>query len=194
MSKSFKFRFLALAGILASGIYLGSDSIGRDGVWVDVPFFKQGRNLCGAACIFMIMEYWGRHQGALGEKRKIAYVPTPQEISSTLGALQAKGIYGSQIASYLGRQGFRTFVFQADWSDLEDHLSKGRPLMIALGGRGSDGPNHYVVLTGLDSSKKTVLINDPARRKLSKMDQTDFLESWRKTSNWTLLALPESDS
>ena len=56
MSKLFK--FLALAGILASAIYLGSDSIGRDSVWVDVPFFKQEKNLCGAACIYMIMEYW----------------------------------------------------------------------------------------------------------------------------------------
>jgi ABC-type bacteriocin/lantibiotic exporter with double-glycine peptidase domain len=192
MSKSF--RFLAMAGILAIGIGLGSDSIGRDSVWVDVPFFKQQKNLCGAACIYMIMDYWRSHQEALGERGKTFNLPTPQEISSAFDAPQAKGIYGSQIAGYFGRQGFRTFVFKGDWSDLEDHLSKGRPLMIALGGRGSNGPNHYVVLTGLDSSKKTVLMNDPARRKLSRMDQTNFLELWRKTFNWTLLALPETHS
>jgi ABC-type bacteriocin/lantibiotic exporter with double-glycine peptidase domain len=190
MGKSFK--LFALAGILASGLCLGSDSIGRENVWIDVPFLKQEKNLCGVACVYMIMEYWRSHQGALGEMGKTSHLPTPQEISAALDVPRANGIYGSHIAEYLGRHGFRTFVFKGDWSDLEDHLSKGRPLMIAFGGGGSNGPNHYVVLTGLDSSKKTVLVNDPARRKLSKIDQAHFLELWRKTFNWTLLALPES--
>jgi ABC-type bacteriocin/lantibiotic exporter with double-glycine peptidase domain len=192
MRKSYK--HFVLAGILASGLCLGSDSIGHDSVWVDVPFFKQEKNLCGAACITMIMEYWRSHQGNLDKMGKTPAMPTPQEVRSAFEIRRANGVYGSQIAVYLESHGFRTFVFKGAWSDLEDHLSKGRPLMIALGGRGSNGPNHYVVLTGLDSSNKTVLINDPARRKLSKMDQADFLESWRKTFNWTLLALPESHS
>jgi ABC-type bacteriocin/lantibiotic exporter with double-glycine peptidase domain len=192
MSNSFK--IIALAGILASGACPGSDSMGHDRVWVDVPFLKQEKNLCGVACVYMIMEYWRNHQGALGETGKTSRLPTPQEISAAIDVPRANGIYGSQIARYLGRHGFRTFVFKGGWSDLEDHLSKGRPLMIALGGRGLNVPNHYVVLTGLDSSKKTVLVNDPARRKLSKIDQADFLESWRKTFYWTLLSLPESHS
>jgi ABC-type bacteriocin/lantibiotic exporter with double-glycine peptidase domain len=191
---SISLKLVVITGILASGFCLGSDSIGRDSVWVDVPFFKQEKNLCGAACIYMIMKYWRSQEGALAKNEKTSYVPTPHEISSALDVHRAEGIYGSQIASYLGRYGFQTFVFKGDWNDLSDHLSKGRPLMIALGGRDPNAPNHYVVLTGLDWSNKTVLINDPARRKLSKMDQANFLESWRRTFNWTLLALPESHS
>ena len=168
--------------------------MGGGGLWLDVPFSKQEKNLCGAACVYMIMEYWRTHQGASGERIPTSDAPTTEEISSALYSTEAKGIYGSQIASYLGSRGFRTFVIRGDWSDLEDHLSKGIPLIVALGGRDSNGPNHYVVVTGLDAAQKIVLFNDPARRKLSKMDQAGFLEAWRKTAYWTLLALPENHS
>lgn len=191
---SISFNSLALTGILAGGFCLGSSSTERDSVWVDVPFIKQEKNLCGAACIYMIMEYWRSHEEALAKNGKASHVPTPNEISSALDVTRSKGIYGSQIADYLGRHGFRTFVFKGAWKDLGEHLSNGRPLMIALGARNSKGSNHYVVLAGLDWSNKTVLVNDPARRKLSKMDQANFLESWRRTFNWTLLAIPESHS
>ena len=188
------FDRLVLVLVLGGGLCLGSYSMDRGSVWLDVPFFKQEKNLCGAACVYMILEYWRTHQGASGERVTTACAPSPEQISSALYAVEAKGVYGSQIASYLGSRGFRTFVIRGNWSDLEDHLSKGRPLIVALGGRDSKGPNHYVVVTGLDALQKIVLCNDPARRKLSKLDQAGFLEAWRKTSNWTLLAVPESHS
>ena len=188
-------RIFILAGILGGGLGLVF-SYAMDGgnIWLDVPFSKQEKNLCGAACLYMIMEYWRTHQGVAGELVNTAPTPTPEEISASLYSAEAKGIYGTHMASYLGRRGFRTFIFKGSWTDLEDHLSKGRPLIVALGGPGSTGPKHYAVVTGLDSSQKFVFLNDPARRKLGKIDQSDFLEAWRKTSNWTLLAVPQGDS
>jgi ABC-type bacteriocin/lantibiotic exporter with double-glycine peptidase domain len=162
-------------------------------VWLDVPFSKQEKNLCGAACLYMIMEYWRTHQSNAGERVSLVPTPTPEEISASLYSAEAKGIYGSHMASYLGRHGFRAFIFKGSWADLENHLSKGRPLIIALEAR-PGGPKHYAVVAGLDSSQKSVFLNDPARRKLGKIDQSDFLEAWRKTSNWTLLAVPQSES
>ena len=45
---------------------------------------------------------------------------------------------------------------------------------------------------GLDTETDTVLLNDPARKKLARYDREEFLESWAATDNWTLLAVPRS--
>ncbi|PYU98718.1 MAG: hypothetical protein DMG26_17970, partial [Acidobacteria bacterium] len=69
---------------------------------------------------------------------------------------------------------------------------KGRPLIVCL--RENSRPPHYVVVTGLDGQQGFVLVNDPARRKLLKLDRTGFEEGWSATQNWTLLALPRQDT
>jgi ABC-type bacteriocin/lantibiotic exporter with double-glycine peptidase domain len=186
-------QIVFLAVILGGGCRLMTTySIEAPSVWLDVPFSKQEKNLCGAACLYMIMEYWKIHQTESSQPASFIPIPTLEEISANLYSAQARGIYGSQMADYLEGRGFQTFIFKGSWADLENHLSKGRPLIIALGGPRSSDPKHYAVITGLDSSQKIVFLNDPARRKLGKVDQSDFLEAWRKTSNWTLLAVPQS--
>lgn len=89
---------------------------------------------------------------------------------------------------YLTSQGYQTFVFKGSWADLENHLSKGRPLIVGLGNKGE--LDHFVVVAGHNPSEATVLINDPARRKLLKMSRDDFEKAWKKTGSWTLLAVP----
>ncbi|MGZ4900195.1 MAG: C39 family peptidase, partial [Candidatus Angelobacter sp.] len=32
------------------------------GVWLDVPFVRQGKDGCGAASIAMVMQYWRKQQ------------------------------------------------------------------------------------------------------------------------------------
>ena len=53
-------------------------------------------------------------------------------------------------------------------------------------------PLHYVVVTGLDWDNHVVIVNDPAQRKLLKLDQASFEQEWSAAGKWTLLALPES--
>lgn len=152
------------------------------GIWLDVPYVRQAKNGCGSASIAMVMEYWSRH-GA-GE----AGAPNPDSIQRTLYSEGAGGIFASDLVQYFRQRGFRTFAFRGTWADLQEHLEKGRPLIVCLK---QGGPLHYVVVAGLDPEQQLVLVNDPARRKLLKVDRATFEGDWKDC--WTLLALPQRD-
>jgi ABC-type bacteriocin/lantibiotic exporter with double-glycine peptidase domain len=152
-------------------------------VWLDVPFIKQEKNGCGAASIAMVMQYWNRqHSGQPA-------IPTAEEIQRALYSRRARGIYASELERYLRQQGFRTFAIRGEWTDLEQHLENGRPLIVAL--HSGHDAFHYVVVTGLDRQQELVLKHDPAERKLLKQHRSDFEKEWKATGNWTLLAVPE---
>ena len=181
-------RRFPLARLFALCVTLGSVTIAAElsGVWLDVPFVKQKRNGCGAASISMVMLYWIRSGARVPQNRAAA-----SAIEEALYSREAKGIFGSSMRDYFERAGFRTFALRAKWSDLEQHLLKGRPLIVCL--RENSGALHYVVVAGLDA-QGFVLLNDPARRKLLKLDRTSFEEGWSATQNWTLLALPRQET
>lgn len=155
-------------------------------LWLDVPFVKQEKDGCGAASIAMVMQYWRARQGeAAGENSSAA------QIQRALYSAEAHGIYASQVEGYFRENGFQTFAFRGEWKDLQEHLGKGRPLMVALKPEGS--ALHYVVVAGLDPDQGVVLMNDPARRKLLKQDRSSFEREWTAAGKWTLLALPKAD-
>ena len=182
-------RRFPLAPLFALCVTLGSVTVVAEpsGVWLDVPFVKQKRNGCGAASISMVMQYWIRNGAHMPQDSADASL-----IEQALYSREAKGIFGSGMQGYFERAGFRTFVLQAKWSDLERHLLKGRPLIVCL--RENSGPLHYVVVAGLDGQQGFILVNDPARRKLLKLERTSFEEGWSATQNWTLLAVPRQDT
>ncbi|MGH9938748.1 MAG: C39 family peptidase [Blastocatellia bacterium] len=155
-----------------------------EGVWLDVPFVKQEKNGCGAASIAMVMQYWFKRQG-----RSTGESADATEIHRALYAPGARGVYASALERYFQQRGFRTFSFRGEWKDLQDHLRKGRPLIVAMKPSGNSASLHYVVVAGLDSRAGIVLLNDPARRKLLKQDRSDFEKQW--SDKWTLLALPQ---
>jgi ABC-type bacteriocin/lantibiotic exporter with double-glycine peptidase domain len=158
------------------------------GIWIDVPFVKQEKDGCGAASIAMVMQYWQLQQGRSGN-------PTAEatQIQRALHSDSAHGIYASDVEQYFQQNGYVTFAFAGDWSDLKQHLKKGRPLIAALK-PGSMAPLHYVVVAGLDQEGQLVLLNDPAQRKLLKEDRRRFEQEWKGSGRWTLLALPEAGS
>jgi Peptidase_C39 like family len=171
----------------ASGMWLTADS-GAPGSWLDVPFVRQDRNLCGAASVSMVLQYW-RKASPPGSSTE---VPSFSNIAEALRSSDSKGVLGSQMQTYLALLGYQVFVFKGSWQDIESHISKGRPLIAALGNRGN--LDHYVVVAGWNDSENVVLVNDPARRKLLKLDRKKFQKAWEQTSCWTLLALPPSSS
>jgi len=158
------------------------------GVWLDVPFVMQEKDGCGAASIAMVMQYWQLQQGRSGN-------PTAEaaQIQRTLHSDAARGIYASDMQRYFQQNGYVTFAFAGQWSDLKQHLEKGRPLIAALK-PGSLVPLHYVVVAGLDPERQLVLLNDPAQRKLLKEERFRFEQEWKGAARWTLLALPEAGS
>ncbi len=92
---------------------------------------------------------------------------------------------------YFQQHNYRTFVLRGTWQDLEEHLRKGRPLIVALQPTGNGRALHYVVVAGIDSTANLVMFNDPAERKLAKLDRKTFEKEWKVTGNWTLLAVPQ---
>lgn len=160
-------------------------SVAEAGLWLDVPFIPQEKNGCGSASIAMVMQYWAQQQ-----KRPLDASADPSEIQRRLYSKQGRGIYASGMEKYFEAHGFRAYVFHGEWPDLQQHLEKGRPLIVALKPQQTGGPLHYIVVAGLDTEQGLVLVNDPAQRKLLKQDRSSFEREWSATGKWTLLALP----
>lgn len=155
------------------------------GVWLDVPFVKQEKNECGVAAIAMVMRYWMKGESGTPPGAE------PAEIRRSIYSRNARGVFASDMQRYFQDQGFRAFVFEGGWADLKHHLAQGRPLIVCLEGDARGAALHYVVVTGLDWQPELVLLNDPAQRKLIKLDRKSFEKSWHAAGNWTLLALPK---
>jgi predicted double-glycine peptidase len=154
------------------------------GVWLDVPFIKQEKNGCGAASIAMVMQYWRTQPGGAQDNGS-----DPGEIQRALYSSQAHGIYASDMERYFQEHGFRTYSFKGEWDDLRQHLGKGRPLIVALKPLPEETALHYVVVVGVNWGENVVTVNDPAQRKLLKMDRAAFLREWNAVGDWTLLAV-----
>jgi ABC-type bacteriocin/lantibiotic exporter with double-glycine peptidase domain len=166
-------------GVLVCGAQAGA-------VWLDVPFVKQEKNGCGAASIAMVMQYWQRQQSS-GQ----ATAADAAEIQKALYRAEARGIYASELETYLRQHGYKTFAFPGQMNHLAGQLAKGRPLIAGLETR-RGAPLHYIVIAGVDTEKRVVLLNDPAERKLLQRDFDTFEKEWRGTDHWTLLAVPSS--
>ena len=135
----------------------------------------------------MVMQYWIRQSG-----QQPSDAADASHILSQLHSPEAHGIYASAMERYLQQQGYQAFILRGQWSDLEQHLRKGRPLIVALRPMENSRALHYVVIAGLDPARNLVMFNDPAGRKLEKLDRRTFEKEWKVTGNWTLLAVPQS--
>ncbi|HEY1808584.1 MAG TPA: C39 family peptidase [Acidobacteriaceae bacterium] len=152
--------------------------------WIDVPFVRQPRDGCGAASLSMVMLYWAHQQGRQ---------PPPDgavgTIQQRLYVRSEHGIPASSMQSYLQQHGFLVFAVNGHWSDLEQQIRKGRPLIVALRPQG-ERALHYVVIDGIDPARGVVMMNDPADRKMLSEERAAFEKDWSATDNWLLLAVP----
>ncbi len=177
-------RILSGLMVFAAVASFGAAAATR-GLWLDVPFVRQAPEGCGSACIAMVMRYWRHDAPRLADQDL-----DPEQIQRLLYDPQAGGIRARDMERYFQQKGFQTFAFRGDWQDLEHHLAQGRPLIVCLREGRLEHTLHYVVVAGLDDAQGVVLVNDPADRKLRKIERTKFLDRWRAMDFWTLLALP----
>jgi len=175
---SFLLFFLVLGGYAASQH--------QNGVWLDVPYVKQSEEGCGSAAISMVLQYWNA-QAAVTEPGQWS----AEAIQRKLYSPKARGIFASDLEKYFKDLNFRTFAYHGQWEDLREHLVKGRPLIVGLQLSGKKSPLHYVVVTGMDWGKPAVLVNDPARGRLMRIERADFEKTWQPVRNWMLLAVPQ---
>ena len=153
-------------------------------LWIDVPFVHQPSEGCGAASIAMVMQYWARQRGAApGAESDV------DAIQRQLYVPREHGIAAERVGAYFREHGFQAFALNGNWSDLEEQLRKGRPLIVALKPRGQS-ELHYVVVDGIDAERGLVTLNDPAERKLLTRERAGFEREWSATRNWMLLAVP----
>lgn len=136
----------------------------------------------------MVMQYWaGQQKAAAGPDSEVG------RIQHQLYSPREHGIPAEAMGEYLRRHGFQAFAFPGKWSDLEEQIAKGRPLIVALRPQGQSAL-HYVVIDGVDSERGLVTMNDPADRKLLNEERPRFEKEWSATHNWTLLAVPATAS
>jgi len=155
------------------------------GVWLEVPYVKQTEDGCGSAAIAMLLQYWSAHGTPVAAGRADAAA-----IQKQLYSRKARGIFASDIQRYLRESGFREFAVRGEWSDLRQHLERGRPLIISIQPGSAKVPLHYVVVTGMDWEREAVFVNDPARGKLLRIERQEFEKEWQAARNWMLLAVP----
>ncbi len=139
----------------------------------------------------MVMQYWALKAQRSNTGEGSIELPSFSKIANAFKNSRTEGVYGSEMGRYFEANGFQAFILRAEWADLEHHLNLGRPLIVALGVNKENGLQHFVVFTGWRPEEEVVLINDPARRKLLKINRANFETSWNQTSNWTLLAVPQ---
>lgn len=146
---------------------------------LDVPFFRQQKNGCGAASVAMVMHYWTRNAASPEP------APDAGQVYRRLYRTGQKGIALADMRSYLEESGFRAFTLRAEWADIERHLERARPAIVGLRPDSKKGI-HFAVVAGVDGNR--VWLNDPTRRKPSRMKRSDFLRQWRLADQWMLLA------
>ena len=134
----------------------------------------------------MLLQYWNAHGAQVNSQRLDAAA-----IQKQLYSRKARGIFASDMESYLQASGFKVFPLDGTWSDLREHLKQGRPLIVSLQPGSARAPLHYVVVTGMDWQKDAVFIHDPARGKLLRVERADFEKQWRFNRNWMMLVVPE---
>jgi uncharacterized protein YvpB len=178
---------VCLCGVL---LLSSSSPAEKPGIWLDVPFVHQEKNGCGAAVIAMVMLYW-QQQPVRANQSAPAQPPPAGEIQRQLYSRQAHGIYASAMEDFFKQHHYRTFAFAGEQNDLQQHLEKGRPLIVALKPALGETTLHYVVVVGLDRQQHLVMLNDPAQKKLLHKDWAEFENEWKAVGRWTLLALPE---
>ncbi len=185
---------LLVAVLLCVGLATCADA--QQAAWVDVPFVKQPVEGCGAASIAMVMQYWAHQRPGMPDlsavgKSDVSSASDVGHIQQELYSKPAHGINASDLQQYLAAHGFATYIVHGDVALLAHHIERGRPLIVAL--RPTSAPAlHYVVVAGVNPGERTVLVNDPAQRKLLKLDFAAFEKEWQVTGNWTLLALPRA--
>lgn len=150
---------------------------------LDIPYVRQTGAGCGWASVAMVMQYWVKHQPGLDPLAAAA-----ERIEKDLPASR-NGLTGKQLKAYFDTHGFSAYVFTGELADLDQHTSKGRPVIVCLGVKGSGAPLHYAVVAGV--TPHSVVLNDPARGKLYEEDLETFSLAWKATNRWALLAVPK---
>jgi ABC-type bacteriocin/lantibiotic exporter with double-glycine peptidase domain len=147
---------------------------GTTAVLLEVPAIKQPHNLCLAACVSMVLKYWGVDA-------------TPQAIADQV-PIYRDGVTGLDLQRLVELMGMQGFLIQPPFEDLLEHLRKRRPPVVQFPSRG--GSRHAMVLIGFDAGRRVLFLIDPANGTRKSLDYKTFQKEWEKAQRWTFLIVP----
>lgn len=128
---------------------------------------------CGAGALTIILNYWGIPDNPENILKNIfSEVP----INS--------GIMAGDLKKYAEKKGLSAFLLKMNLNDIHQQIDKGRPIITYRKLLG--GINHYEVIVGYDSIKKTIIIADPAGLPYY-IKENFFLKRHKKVDNFALL-------
>jgi ABC-type bacteriocin/lantibiotic exporter with double-glycine peptidase domain len=172
---------------LATGCYTGAAhdvtaaEIATDASWLvvrGVPFVPQrSDDDCGAAALAMVLTY--------------LRVPTSREAVLSEAHPRAGGITAGELRQVARGKGLDAFVLKATWTDLEDQLQRGRPLVVGLlkPTLTERSVAHFEVVIGFNRLRRRVLTLDPARG-LREISAEGFAREWAPAGQVALFVLP----
>jgi len=152
------------------------------GAALPVPHIRQEKRGCGAASVAMVMHYWASYFGT--------ELPPPKPASEVYRELydaERKGVRLIDMKRYFHDAGYQAFALHGQSGDLEQHLAKGRPVIVSLSKKRLKGM-HFAVLSGLDAGH--AWLNDPTK-KIRRLKRGEFEKEWANADRWMLLATPD---
>jgi hypothetical protein len=151
----------------------------REPGWVSVsgvPELRQRRELdCGPTAVAMVLGFWGRHVTIDNVRDEST---TPDE----------DGVEAGTLRDIVRAHGLVAFLFEGTVDDLEGELGAGRPVVVVLAKRYSNGAvyAHYEVVAGLHRARGLVVTVDPGRGwSVNTLD--GFMREWEPTQHLTLV-------
>lgn len=127
--------------------------------------------MCGPASLKIVLDYYG-------------LVKSEQELAGLTGTTDGMGTDDKGIVQVAESLGFKTAIKnQSDFSDIENWLRKGVPVIVDWFTRGRvDYPDsevadgHYSVVVGLDDD--SIYLQDPEIGEIREIGRDDFLKVW----------------
>lgn len=164
------FSLLSCAG--ASKSSAPHPTAGKARVIKSVPFFPQEDYQCGPASMASVLNYRGMKT-------------TPGEVAAAIYSKSARGTLNFDMVFFAERQGFFARQYPGNLADLKLKINESNPLIVMVD-RGflAYQKNHFMVVVGYDSSN---IIVHSGKDSYKPVPVDDFLKSWHKTNNWTLL-------
>lgn len=153
---------------------LNSDT--KEGHFIEMPFFKQKRNMCGPAAVASFLKYYGINiqldiiEGALYRDR-------------------IKGTLAMDIPIFLRLKGLASAnMYKGTFEDLKHSVSKDRPVIVHLDvGLKIYPKGHYAVVTGFSDKLQVVTLHYGSEEN-KVMKYKKFLGYWSKT-NYTAVSV-----
>lgn len=149
-----------------------SSPAGKSRVIKSVPFFPQEDYQCGPAAMASVLNYRG-------------VKTTPEEVAAAIYSKSARGTLNFDMAFYAERKGLFARQYPGNLADLKYRIDRFHPLIVMVDhGFFVYQKNHFMVVVGYDGGN---VIVHSGKDSFKAIPIDDFLKTWQKTNNWTLL-------